>query len=154
MNSTAKTIVFWVLIAVSAVLLWQLVVKAGGAGVAEREINFSEFMAQVDQGNIAEVTILGTEVRGKYRSENALFHTTVPANYPDMISILRDKNVVIKVKDVQGGGWASWLISFAPVLLLIALWVFMIRQMQMGGNKALSFGKSRARLLSMQQKKV
>jgi len=153
-NSTAKTIVFWVLIAISAILLWHLVVKAGGTGVAEREINFSEFMAQVDQGNISEVTILGTEVRGKYRNENALFHTTVPTNYPDMISILRDKNVVIKVKDVQGGGWASWLISFAPVLLLIALWIFMIRQMQMGGNKALSFGKSRARLLSMQQKKV
>ncbi|HSA93062.1 MAG TPA: ATP-dependent zinc metalloprotease FtsH, partial [Terriglobales bacterium] len=154
MNSTVKTIVFWVLIAVSAVLLWHLVVRAGGAGVQEREISFSDFMNQVDQGKIGEVTIIGAEVRGKYREENAIFHTTVPTNYPDMITILRDKGVSIKVKDVQGGTWSSWLLGLAPVLLLIGLWVFMIRQMQMGGNKALSFGKSRARLLSMQQKKV
>ena len=154
MNSTVKTIVFWVLIAVSAVLLWHLVVRAGGAGVQEREISFSDFMNQVDQGKVGEVTIIGAEVRGKYREENAIFHTTVPANYPDMITILREKGVSIKVKDVQGGTWSSWLLGLAPVLLLIGLWVFMIRQMQLGGNKALSFGKSRARLLSMQQKKV
>ncbi len=154
MNSTVKTIVFWVLIAVSAVLLWHLVVRAGGAGVQEREISFSDFMKQVDSGKISEVTILGAEVRGKFRDENAVFHTTVPTNYPDMITVLRQKDVSIKVKDVQGGTWSSWLLGLAPVLLLIGLWVFMIRQMQLGGNKALSFGKSRARLLSMQQKKV
>ncbi|HXE92139.1 MAG TPA: ATP-dependent zinc metalloprotease FtsH [Terriglobales bacterium] len=154
MNSTVKTIVFWVLIAVSAVLLWHLVVRAGGAGVQEREISFSDFMNQVDQGKISEVTIIGAEVRGKFRDENAVFHTTVPTNYPDMITVLREKGVSIKVKDVQGGTWSSWLLGLAPVLLLIGLWVFMIRQMQLGGNKALSFGKSRARLLSMQQKKV
>jgi cell division protease FtsH len=60
----------------------------------------------------------------------------------------------VNIRDVSGGGWPSWLFNLAPIILLAALWFFMIRQMQTGGNKALSFGKSRARLLSMQQKKV
>jgi cell division protease FtsH len=152
-NSTVKTIVFWLVIVLSCVLLWQ-VVKAGGSGSKEREINFSEFMSQVDQGNISEVTLIGTEVRGKYRNDKTGFHTTVPANYPDMIKILRDKNVLINVKDVQSGNWPTWLLNLSPLILFGALWFIMIRQMQTGGSKALSFGKSRARLLSMQQKKV
>jgi cell division protease FtsH len=71
-----------------------------------------------------------------------------------MIKILRDKGVNITVKDASGGGWLTWLLNLAPIILLAALWIFMIRQMQTGGNKALSFGKSKARLISMQQKKV
>jgi cell division protease FtsH len=152
-NSTTKTVVFWLVIVLSAFLLWQ-VVKAGGAGQKDAEINFSKFMAEVDQGNVKEVTIIGMEVRGKFQSDSSLFHTTVPANYPDMIKTLRDKNVAITVKDISNGSWPSWLLNLAPLVLLAALWFFMIRQMQTGGNKALSFGKSRARLLSMQQKKV
>jgi cell division protease FtsH len=154
LNSTAKTVIFWVLIVVSAVLLWQLVVRAGGAGLPESEIDFSAFLNHVDQGNVKEVTITGTDVRGQYKDGTALFRTTVPPNYPDMITLLRQKGVTIKVKDNQGGTWSGWLLGLAPVLLILGLWIFMLRQMQMGGNKALSFGKSRARLLSMQQKKV
>jgi cell division protease FtsH len=94
------------------------------------------------------------EVRGKYK-DNSAFHTTVPANYPDMIKTLRDKNVTTTFRDVNNGSWPLQLLgTWAPLILLGALWFFMIRQMQTGGNKALSFGKSRARLLSMQQKKV
>jgi cell division protease FtsH len=70
-----------------------------------------------------------------------------------MIKTLRDKGVNINIRDINSGSW-TWLINLAPLALLAALWFFMIRQMQTGGNKALSFGKSRARLLSMQQKKV
>ncbi len=154
MNSTVKTVVFWLVIVLSGVLLWQ-VVKAGGAGTKEQEINFSQFMASVNQGNVQEVTILGNEVRGKFKSDkNATFHTIVPANYPDMFKTLTDKGVSITVKDPSSGNWPTWLFNLAPLILLAALWFFMIRQMQTGGNKALSFGKSRARLLSMQQKKV
>jgi cell division protease FtsH len=109
-------------------------------------------MAQVNQGNVAAVTVNGTEVTGNYRN-NSRFHTTVPPNYSDMYKVLQDHSVNITVKDVQSGSW-SWLIQLAPLGLLAALWFFMIRQMQTGGNKALSFGKSKARLLSMQQKKV
>jgi cell division protease FtsH len=149
-----KTILFWVAIAISGVLLWMVVVRAGAAGTKEKEINFSEFMTQVDAGNVAEVTLIASEVRGKYRNDTkATFHTTVPANYPDMIKILRDKGVNIIVKDASAAGW-TWLLQLSPLLLIGVLWIIMIRQMQTGGNKALSFGKSRARLLSMQQKKV
>ena len=153
MNSTVKQVVFWLVIVLSGVLLWQ-VVKAGNTGVKEREINFSQFMNDVDQAKVKDVTITGPDVRGQYANEKAAFHTTVPANYPDMIKILRDKGVNITVKDASGGGWPTWLLNLAPIVLLAALWIFMIRQMQTGGNKALSFGKSKARLLSMQQKKV
>ncbi len=153
MNSTVKTVVFWLVIVVSAFLLWT-VVKQGSSGQKDKEVNFSQFMSDVDQGSVNEVTVIGMEVRGKYKTDGSLFHTTVPANYPDMIKTLRDKNVNITIKDISNGSWPSWLLNLAPLVLLAALWFFMIRQMQTGGNKALSFGKSRARLLSMQQKKV
>jgi len=152
-NSTVKQIVFWLVIALSGVLLWQ-VVKNANTGEKEKPIIFSQFMSDVDAGNVNEVTIANTEVHGKYKDNKGGFYTTVPANYPDMIKALRDKGVNINVKDTSGGAWSTWLINLAPILLLVALWFIMIRQMQTGGNKAMSFGKSRARLLSMQQKKV
>ncbi len=153
MNSTVKQVVFWLVILLSGVLLWS-VVKNNSTGVKEREVNFSQFLAEVDSGKIKDVTVYGPEVRGNYRDEKAGFHTTVPANYTDMYKSLRDKGVNITVKDVSGGGWPSWLFQMLPLVVILGLWFFMIRQMQSGGNKALSFGKSRARLLSMQQKKV
>jgi cell division protease FtsH len=138
----------------SAFLLWQ-VMKAGSAGQKDKEVNFSQFLTDVDQGNVKEVTITAQEVRGKYRNDNSSFHTTAPANYPDMIKMLRDKGVSMNIRDITSGSWPLQLLgTWAPLILLAALWFFMIRQMQMGGNKALSFGKSRARLVSMQQKKV
>ncbi len=152
MNSTVKTVVFWVVIVLSAFLLWQ-VVKAGTAGPKEKEIKFSEFLTDVDQGKVKEVTVTSQEIRGKYTDATG-FHTTGPLNDPDMIKTLRDKGVEMNFRDINAGSWPSWLLNFAPLILLAALWFFMIRQMQTGGNKALSFGKSRARLLSMQQKKV
>jgi cell division protease FtsH len=151
-NSTVKTIVFWLVIVLSAFLLWE-VVRASNSGQKEKEVNFSQFLNDVDQGQVKEVTITGQEVRGKYRNDNSGFHLTAPANFPDMIKMLRDKGVTINIRDINSGSW-TWLINLAPLALLAALWFFMIRQMQTGGNKALSFGKSRARLLSMQQKKV
>src|SRR5216110_1474822 len=126
----------------------------GGGGQKEKEINFSQFMTDVDQGNIKHVTLTGVEVHGKYRNDNSVFHTTVPQNYPDMIKTLRDKSVNITIKDISNGSWPTWLLNLSPLILFGALWFVMIRQMQTGGNKALSFGKSRARLLSMQQKKI
>src|SRR5207248_19138 len=79
---------------------------------------------------------------------------TAYANYPEMIKNLRDKGVNIKVKDKSVNGWPTYLLNLSPLILFAALWFVMNRQMQTGGNKALSFSKSRARLHSMQQKKV
>ena len=153
MNSTVKTIVFWVVMLATALLLWQ-VVKTGNP-TKERDLTFTEFMNNVDQGNVSEVTIYGSsEVRGQFKKDNSHFKTIVPGNYFDLIKILRDKSVVITVKENSSGSWVSILVNASPFLLLIGFWIFMMRQMQTGGNKALLFGKSRARLLSTQQKKI
>jgi cell division protease FtsH len=152
-NSTVKTIVFWVVILLSVGVLYE-VIRQGGTGNNEKEIKFSEFLTKVQEGNVSEVMVTGNEVRGSYRNEKATFHTVIPPNYPDMYKMLQEKGVTVAVKDMSTTGWGLIALNFAPFLLLAALWFFMIRQMQTGGNKALSFGKSRARLLSMQQKKV
>jgi cell division protease FtsH len=151
-NSTAKTAVFWVAVFGSAVLLWMLFQK-GTHGQKEQELTFSQFQSNVDDGKIAEVTVNGQEVRGKL-TDGKVFHTTAPDKYPDMYKPLHDKGVNVTVKDLAAGTWSTWITTLGPFLLLAAFWFFMIRQMQMGGNKAMSFGKSRARLLSMQQKKI
>jgi cell division protease FtsH len=154
-NSTVKTVLFWLLIVVSAALLWE-VVKGARDGQKDKEINVTQFMSDVDQGNVRELTVNGMEVHGKNR-EGQPFHTTAPSNYftPEMLKTLQSKGVSITFHDVNSGSLPLQLLgTWAPLILLAALWFFMIRQMQTGGNKALSFGKSRARLLSMQQKKV
>ncbi|MCL6507747.1 MAG: ATP-dependent zinc metalloprotease FtsH, partial [Bryobacteraceae bacterium] len=97
--------------------------------------------------------IAGTEVRGVYKDKTGL-RTLIPVNYPDVYKLLREKNVEVEIKEAGSSHWVSILINAIPFILLLAFWIFMMRQMQSGGNKALSFGKSRARLHSSQQKKV
>ena len=155
MNSTVKTVLFWLLIGVSALLLWE-VVKGARDGQKDKEVNATQFMSDAEQNNVRELTVNGMEVRGKYRDGSA-FHTTLTMNYftPEVLKDLHAKGVNVNFRDVNSGSLPLQLLgTWAPLILLGALWFFMIRQMQTGGNKALSFGKSRARLLSMQQKKV
>ena len=155
MNSTVKTVLFWLLIGVSALLLWE-VVKGARDNQKDAEINVTQFMSHVDQNDIRELTVNGMEVHGKYKDGSA-FHTTAPTNYftPEMLKTLHTNGVNITFHDINSSSLPLQLLgTWAPLILLGALWFFMIRQMQTGGNKALSFGKSRARLLSMQQKKV
>ncbi len=155
MNSTVKTVLFWLLIGVSALLLYT-VVKGARDSQKDAELHVPQFMSELDQNNLQEFTVNGMEVRGKLRN-NSLFHATVPANYftPEVLKDLKAKGVDFKFTDANSGSLPLQLLgTWAPLILLGALWFFMIRQMQTGGNKALSFGKSRARLLSMQQKKV
>jgi cell division protease FtsH len=120
----------------------------------DQEIPFSKFLTDAQQGQISDVTVVSNEVHGHYRTGKEVFHTTVPTNYPDMYKVLEDHQVSVTIKDSQGSAWFNILLQLSPILLLGALWFFMLRQMQTGGNKAMSFGKSKARLLSMQQKKV
>ena len=154
MNSTLKTVLFWGAIVVSAFLLWQ-VVRSGTPAQKEKEVNYSQFMADVDQGIVQKVKVVGQEIHGE-KKDGTTFHAIVPPPLGDteMYKTLRTKGVDVEIKDISNGTWPSWILNLAPLLLLAALWFFMIRQMQTGGNKALSFGKSRARLLSMQQKKI
>jgi cell division protease FtsH len=154
-NSTVKTVLFWLLIGISALLLWT-VVKGARDSQKDKEPNATQFMSDVDQNIVRELTVNGMEVRGKYRDGSA-FHTTLTQNYftPEVLKDLHTKGVNVNFRDVNSSSLPLQLLgTWAPLILLGALWFFMIRQMQTGGNKALSFGKSRARLLSMQQKKV
>jgi cell division protease FtsH len=138
--------------------LWTLVSKSGQSA-REEEPSYSEFMAQVDRGNVKEVTLYlsptSYEIEGEWREPSKKFRTTIfKESAPDLAKTLRDKQVLINVKEVNRADWVTFLLNAAPLFLLVAFWIFMMRQMQAGGNKALSFGKSRARLLTAQQKKA
>jgi cell division protease FtsH len=151
-NSAVKNIIFWVVMATTAFLLWVVVKSSTSERPVEK--NFTEFMTEVEKENVHDVTIAGTEVTGVFKS-GAKFKTTIPANYPELYKLLREKNVFIIMKDNSGSSWLTWVGNgLLPMIILVGFWIFFMRQMQSGGNKALSFGKSRARLLSSQQKKV
>ncbi len=157
-SSTLKTIMFWLFIIMLGVLLWTLVSKSGQSA-REEEPSYSEFMAQVDRGNVKEVTLYlspnSYDVEGEWREPSKKFRTTIfKESAPDLAKTLRDKQVLINVKEVNRADWVTFLLNAAPLFLLVAFWIFMMRQMQAGGNKALSFGKSKARLLTAQQKKA
>ena len=149
---------FWLFIIMLGVLLWTLVSKSGQSA-REEEPSYSEFMAQVERGNVKEVTLYlspnSYEVEGEWREPSKKFRTTIfKESAPDLATTLREKQVLINVKEVNRADWVTFLLNAAPLFLLVAFWIFMMRQMQAGGNKALSFGKSRARLLTAQQKKA
>ena len=153
MNSNIKTAVLWVVLIAVGVLLWTVV--KSGKGRPERQVNFSQFLAEVESGKVKSVKFSGTDVSGEYKeTAEGGFHTQSPLNYPDLYKTLLDKGVTMEFKEPNSGNWISLLVNASPFILLLAFWIFMMRQMQSGGNKALSFGKSRARLHSTQQKKV
>jgi len=152
LNSTVKQILIWVVLIAAVLCLWTLVSKNVG-GQHDQAISYSDLLHKAQDGKIKDVVIDGNTVTG-HLTNNDQFHTTVPANDPEMYPLLMSHGVSITNKDQNGNYWVSMLVSVAPFALLLGLWFFLLRQMQSGGNKAMSFGKSRARLLSMQQKKV
>jgi cell division protease FtsH len=119
----------------------------------EPEIVFSEFMGSVDRGEIQEVIIQGHNIQGKYKNGER-FRTFAP-NDPELVKSLRDKQVKIAAKPEDESPWYMvLLLNWFPMLLLIGVWIFFMRQMQVGGGKAMSFGKSRAKLLTENQHRV
>ena len=149
-NKSMKNLLFWISAGVLIILLWSLVQSPA---MAKKDVTFSQFMTEAEQGGVEEVTIQENQLRGKFR-DGQTFKTVLPAGYNDLIKILRDNKVNIIVKDTARSPIFSLLMSLFPILLIILFWVFFMRQMQAGGNKAMSFGKSRAKLFSAQQKKV
>ena len=143
MNSNVKTAIFWVVLACVVILLWTVVKQSNSRQVMD--LSFTDFLKQVEAGRVKEVNIAGTEVRGHLEDKTEL-KTTIPLGYDKVYDLLREKNVVVRIKESSSGGWLTVLINAIPFVLLLAFWVFMMRQMQSGGNKALSFGKSRARM--------
>ncbi len=149
-NKPMKNLLFWVSAGILIILLWSLLQSPA---MAKKDVTFSQFMTEAEQGGVEEVTIQENQLRGKFR-DGQTFKTVLPAGYNDLIKILRDNKVNIVVKDSARSPLVAILVSWFPILLIILFWVFFMRQMQAGGNKAMSFGKSRAKLFSAQQKKV
>ncbi len=151
MNSTVKSLLFWMALVVLGVLIWNFSTKFQSG--SPRTVTFSEFMSWADSGGVARVTITGQEING-YTKVNEHFQTYAPAQYDGLVNKLIDRGVQVTAKEPTVSPWATILYSWGPFLLIIGCWVFFMRQMQSGGNKALSFGKSKAKLSSSSQKKV
>ncbi|MDP3962979.1 MAG: ATP-dependent zinc metalloprotease FtsH [bacterium] len=153
-NRGIKSAAFWILMIVVALLLWQITQTGGMNAVSQKDLSFSDFMIEVERGTIAAVTLDGNVAEGYFKQAGS-FKTIVPNDYPDMIRILREKGVKLTVKDRSESSWFAILISFAPLILIFFFFVFMMRQMSGAGkNGALTFGKSKAKLLSLSQKKI
>mgnify|MGYP000414107859 CR=1 FL=1 len=145
-----KNILFWLITGGIIIILWSLFQSPGAA---KKDILFSQFMVEVEKNSVEKVTITGNEIKGTY-TDGAAFKTIAPEQYNDLVKILREHNVQIEVKDTSRGSWFTYLFTWFPFILIIFFFIFFMRQMQSGGNKALSFGKSRAKLFSGIQKKV
>src|SRR6056297_3281628 len=119
----------------------------------QQPISYTTFLSAVEEERVASVVIEGNDIQGKFVDDTP-FATFAPED-PELIGMLRDQGVVIEAKPADDPSfWMTLLVSWGPILLLIAVWVFFMRQMQSGGGKAMSFGKSRAKLLSESQTKV
>jgi len=143
---------------VLAVVLWQMASR-GTQSAHDDQPSYSDFVTKLDNGNVKDVTIYlsqnSAELQGIYRDSTKFRGVTVANTaIPEITKTLTDKGVPFDYKEVSSGNWINIVFGFAPIILLVGFWIFMMRQMQAGGNKALSFGKSRARLLTAQQKKA
>ena len=154
MNSTVKSIVVWACIIAFGMVLISWVTK--NAGVKTTDIGYSDLLDKIEAGQVQDATIQGNDVHGHLKGSKDEFHTTISGSTADNLAKeLHAAKTHFELKDPQSNNFlVQALISIGPFVLLIGIWFFFMRQMQAGGNKAMSFGKSRARLLSMQQKKI
>ena len=150
MNQFNKNLGLWVFLILAMFLLYVAVSKQG---VGIETESYSEFLRMLENGEVQNVTIQGQNLTFE-TYEKKFFRTFIP-NDPDLMKFLREYGVEIQAKPAEESKWyMTLLISWFPMLLLIGVWIFFMRQMQSGGGKALSFGKSRARLLTENQQKV
>jgi cell division protease FtsH len=150
LNSTLKSLVFWIVLVIVGGLVWNFSTRFQ---TSQKPESFSEFMMKVDTGQVARVTITGNEITYVSKA-NENFRTYAPPQYEGLANKLIERGVVVAAREPTTSPWAALLYSWAPILLMIGFWIFFMRQMQSGGNKALSFGKSKAKLSSSAQKKV
>jgi cell division protease FtsH len=153
MNQKApKGFMFWIASFIIIILLWNMM-----TGVSENKVKtltFSEFMNIVKQGRIESAKIDSNVVKGDFSDGSASrkYKTAIPIDYPDFIKILLDNHVKIEVEELNKNEWLSLIITWAPFLILIVIWVILMRQQ--GGGRAFSFGKSRARMFTGEKEKV
>ena len=153
MNNFGRNLALWAIIGLLVIALFQLFQSPSSRG-PERDLAFSEFLAEVDGGQVREVVIKGSNITGAYTDGRA-FKTYAP-NDPALVGKLSERGVTIRAAPSEDGVPSLFgiLISWFPMLLLIGVWVFFMRQMQSGGGKVMGFGKSRARLLTERHGRV
>ena len=150
MSPVHKNIALWLIISLVIILLFHMFNQPQKIG---QEIIFSDLVGYIDRGQVEEVTIKGENIEGKL-IDGRVFKTYAPKD-SGIIALLKEKGVRIAAKPAEGSSWyMTILISWFPIILLIGVWIFFMRQMQSGGGKAMSFGKSRARLMTDKQSKV
>lgn len=150
MSQSSKHIALWLVLLLVFLVIFSVFSKQHGR---EPEVVFSEFMSSVERGEVQEVVIQGQNIQGKYKSGER-FRSFAP-NDPELVKSLRDRKVKIAAKPEDESPWYMvLLLNWFPMLLLIGVWIFFMRQMQVGGGKAMSFGKSRAKLLTENQHRV
>ena len=135
---------------VAVVLIWNFSTQFQ---TGDNAVSFSEFIRMVDAGQVENVTLAGNEVTGSTTSGGS-FRTFAPPQYEGLVNKLVERDVAVSATEATGSPWAALLYTWAPILLILGFWIFFMRQVQNGGNKALSFGKSRAKLSSSTQKKI
>ena len=149
-NQFYKNLALWLVISLVMIMLFNMMTQQGRE---MKPVPYTTFLAALEEGEVVDVTIKGSNIEGTY-TDGSAFKTYAPDD-PDLISLLRDQGVAIEAEpDESNSFWMSLLVSWGPILLLIAVWIFFMRQMQSGGGKAMSFGKSRAKLLSESQAKI
>ncbi|MBS1192761.1 MAG: ATP-dependent metalloprotease FtsH, partial [Nitrospirae bacterium] len=144
-----KNIALILLFVVVSVLVFNLFNPIAPSAV---QIPFSDFMDKVEKGEVNDVTIKGLDLTGNYKTGKS-FKTTLP-DYPDLVKELRTKGIRINAEQVKESAWYNFLVVWAPLILMVFWFMFIVRNMQMGGNKAMSFGKSKAKLLNETTKKI
>ncbi len=150
MNQFYKNLALWLVVGLVMIALFNMFNQPH---VASREISFTELMDGVDKGQVSEFIVQGETGRGKF-NDGKLFQVYL-MEYPDLFKELRKAGVKVTVRPAESTPWyMSVLISWFPMILLIAIWIFFMRQMQNGGSRALSFGKSKARMATDNSKKA
>ena len=150
MNPSVRSFAFWMVLVVVVVLIWNFSTDFQSR---DESVSFSEFIRMVDSGQVESVTLAGNEVTGSTTSGES-FRSFAPPQYEGLVNRLVERDVAVSAREASGSPWTTLLYTWAPFLLIIGFWIFFMRQVQTGGNKALSFGKSRAKLSSSSQKKV
>ncbi len=150
MSQFQKNLALWLVISLLMIMLFNMMSQRGGE---QKKINYTELLSSIESGQVTNVVIQGSQISGVLE-DGTKFQTIAP---PDMelIPELKERGITIEAKPVDDQGfWFTLLISWGPILLLIAVWIFFMRQMQSGGGKAMSFGKSKAKLLTDSQGQV
>ena len=158
-NSHLKTIVIWLVVIAAVVIGYQIFNTASSQ---RQPIEQSNFYAEVEKGNIERVTIVGDpvgyEIRGNYNTppqgQTSTAFTTYVVKDEELIKMLRQQGVEVESEKPRDSSFLTLLLTWSPMLLFLGVWIFFMRQMQSGGNRALSFGKSRAKLTSAQGRKI